>query len=112
MIRRMPAEGNIYIRNRIVILPICLAAAALFCGCSVNISFGTDNLVGDEYPNAASYKNGAFAYNAADISAVEVYWRSGEVNITESLGAELNVRESGGEGRINVVTSSGDPGIK
>lgn len=97
MIRRMPAEGKIYMKNRVVILPLCLAAAALFCGCSVNISFGTDNLVGEEYPDAASYKTGAFAYNAADISAVEVYWRSGEVNITESPGAELNVRESGGE---------------
>lgn len=41
MIRRMPAEGNIYIKNRIVILPICLSAAA---GVSVAATSGNVTL--------------------------------------------------------------------
>lgn len=56
-----------------------------------------DTLTGETYPNAEKYQTGAFTYNVADIKAVEVYWRSGEVEITESGDSELHVKESGGE---------------
>jgi DUF4097 and DUF4098 domain-containing protein YvlB len=70
----------------------------MLSGCQVHISVGTnDNLTGEDYPNAEKYQTGAFSYNAGDIKTVEVYWRSGEVEITESDNAKLHVRESGGE---------------
>lgn len=69
--------------------------ALMLSGCRVNLPFGTDFLSGETYPNAEAYQTGAFTYRADDISAVEVYWRSGDVEITESGDSELQVRESG-----------------
>lgn len=81
----------------IAVLLLC-ALAVMLSGCRVNISIGTkDTLTGEVYPNAEKYQTGAFIYNAADIKAVEVYWRSGEVEITESGNSELHVKESGDE---------------
>ena len=79
--------------------PLLLCAfAVMLSGCQVRISVGTnDNLTGEDYPNAEKYQTGAFTYNAADIKAVEIYWRSGEVEITESDEAKLHGKESGGE---------------
>lgn len=77
---------------------LCSLTAAMLFGCRVNISVGTnDTLTCETYPNAEKYKIGAFTYNAADIKAVEVYWRSGEVEIVESDDSELHVKESGSE---------------
>ncbi len=82
---------------RIALLLIC-AFAVMLPGCQVHISVGAnDNLTGEDYPNAEKYQTDAFTYNADDIKAVEVYWRSGEVEITESDDAKLHVKESGGE---------------
>lgn len=39
----------------------------------------------------------SFTYLANEIKAVEVYWRSGEVEIIESNNAELSAKESGNE---------------
>ena len=79
-------------------LLLCSLVIAMLSGCRVNISIGTnDILTGETYPDAEQYQAGAFTYNTADIKAVEVYWRSGEVEITESDNPELHVRESGGE---------------
>ena len=62
------------------------------------ISVGTnDNLTDESYPDAEKYQTGAFTYPANEIKAVEVYWRSGKVEITESDNAELCVKESGSE---------------
>jgi DUF4097 and DUF4098 domain-containing protein YvlB len=81
----------------IAFLLICVFAVML-SGCQVHISVGVnDNLTGEDYSNAEKYQTGAFTYNADDIKAVEVYWRSGEVEITESDDAKLHVKESGGE---------------
>lgn len=41
MIRRMPAEGKVYMKNRVGILPLCLAAAA---GVSVAATSGNVTL--------------------------------------------------------------------
>ena len=83
--------------SRIALLLIC-AFAVMLSGCQIPISIGAnDNLTGEDYPNAEKYQTGAFTYNADDIKAVEVYWRSGEVEITESEDAKLHVKESGGE---------------
>ncbi len=82
----------------IILLILCAFVAVPLSGCRVNISIGTnDTLTGETYPNAEKYQTGAFTYNAADIKAVEVYWRSGEVEITESGDPELHAKESGGE---------------
>lgn len=79
-------------------LLLCVCAVLLPSGCRVHISVGTnDNLTGESYPDAEKYQTGAFTYHADEIKAVEVYWRSGEVEITESDSAELSVKESGGE---------------
>lgn len=79
-------------------LLVCSLAVAMLSGCRINISIGTnDTLTGETYPNAGKYQTGAFTYNTADIKAVEVYWRSGEVEITESGNSELHVKESGGK---------------
>lgn len=74
------------------------ALTIMLSGCRANISSGTnDTLTGETYPNAEKYQTGAFTYNAADIKAVEIYWRSGKVEITESDNSELHVKESGDE---------------
>lgn len=83
--------------SSIAVVLLC-ALAVILSGCRVNISVGTnDTLTGETYPDAEKYQTGAFTYNVADIKAVEVYWRSGEVEITESDNSELHVKESGGE---------------
>lgn len=83
--------------SSIGVLLLC-ALTVMLSGCRVNISIGTnDTLTGETYPDAEKYQTGAFTYDAADITAVEVYWRSGEVEITESGNSELHVKESGGE---------------
>ena len=83
--------------SRIALLLIC-AFAVMLSGCQIPISIGAnDNLTGEDYPNAEKYQTGAFTYNADDIKAVEVYWRSGEVETMESEDAKLHVKESGGE---------------
>ncbi len=89
---------NKRILNKAILL-LCALMAALLSGCHIgNISLGIgDYITGEEYPNAENYQTGAFTYNADVIKAVEVYWRSGEVEITEPDASEFHVRESGGE---------------
>lgn len=73
-----------------------LIYAALLSGCHTGVPAETaDHLIGEEYPNAGKYRAGAFTYSADEVKAVEVYWRSGEVDIRESDGASLRVTESG-----------------
>lgn len=84
------------IRNTVALL-LCVFAV-LLTGCQVHISVGTkDTLTGESYTDAEKYQTGAFTYLANEIKAVEVYWRSGKVEIIESDNAELSVQESGSE---------------
>ncbi len=71
----------------------------LLSGCSIpKASVGVgDSITGEVYPNADQYKTGAFTYLADTISEIEVYWRSGEVEIIESDHPSLSVSESGEE---------------
>ncbi len=79
-------------------LLLCSLVITILSGWRVNISIGTnDTLTSETYPDAEKYQIGSFTYNAAGIKAVEVYWRSGEVEITESDNSELHIKESGGE---------------
>ena len=79
-------------------LLLCSLVITILSGCRVNISIGTnDTLTSETYPDAEKYQISSFTYNAAGIKAVEVYWRSGEVEITESDNSELHIKESGGE---------------
>lgn len=86
-------------RQRILaILPTITLLAVLLSGCRLNISIGIDDyLTADSYPNAESYQTGAFTYEADQVKRIEIYWRSGEVEIVESDRVEFSVRESGGE---------------
>ena len=78
-----------------LLLCVCVM---LMSGCQIHISVGTtDYLTGESYPDAEKYQTGVFTYLANEIKAVEVYWRSGEVEIIESDNAELSVNESGNE---------------
>lgn len=88
---------NKRILNKAILL-LCALMAALLSGCHIgNVSLGIgDYITGEEYPNAENYQTGTFTYNADEIKAVEVYWRSGEVEITEPDASELHVRESQG----------------
>ena len=77
--------------------------AVLLSGCQVHISIGTnDTLLSESYPNAEKYQAGACAYPANAIKAVEVYWRSGEIEIIESDNAELSVKESAARCRMTL----------
>lgn len=75
---------------------LCTSVAALLSGCHTGVPAETaDHLIGEEYPDAGKYRAGTFTYSADEVKAVEVYWRSGEVDIRESDGASLRVTESG-----------------
>ena len=81
-----------------VMLIICVFAMIVLPGCRFNISVGDSGYItGEEYPDPDKYKTGAFEYYADEITAVEVYWRCGEVKIVESENAQLSVFESGSE---------------
>lgn len=85
--------------NKLFIMLLALSlTAVLLSGCEFHATFGIGNYVtGESYPNAEAYQTGAFTYEADTVKSVEIYWRSGEVEIVESDSAELSVRESGGE---------------
>ena len=71
---------------------LCTSVAALLSGCHTGVPAETaDHLIGEEYPDAGKYRAGTFTYSADEVNAVEVYWRSGEVDIRESDGASLRV---------------------
>ena len=40
----------------------------------------------ETYENAESYQTGDFSGNADEVQTLAVYWRSGEIKITESEG--------------------------
>ena len=85
--------------NKLITLLLVLTLAAiLFSGCELHISFGIGGYVtGESYSNAEAYQTGAFTYEADEVKSIEIYWRSGEVELIESDEAELSARESGGE---------------
>lgn len=85
--------------NKLITLLLVLTLAAiLFSGCELHISFGIGSYVtGESYSNAEAYQTGAFTYEADEVKSIEIYWRSGEVELIESDEAELSARESGGE---------------
>ena len=85
-------------RKKLTAILLTFSLAALLSGCRFQTSFGIGSFVsGDSYPNADSYQTGAFTYRADEITAAEIYWRCGEVEIIESDADKLRVFESGGE---------------
>ena len=82
----------------LAMLAALAVTAGMPSGCGLRPSFGIGSFVtGESYPNEAAYQTGAFTYQAEDVQSVEIYWRSGRVELVESDKAELSVRESGGE---------------
>ena len=56
------------------------------CGCGI--------ARGSTYPNANKYAVGSFTYDAVRVSAVEINWTSGRVELLESDSAQLSVTET------------------
>ncbi len=86
-------------RNNVAILLAIILTAILLSGCQVNkLSLGIGNFItGEVYPDAETYQTGTLTYDANQVNAVEVYWRSGQIQIVESDAPSLTVRESGGK---------------
>ena len=85
-------------KKTLTMLAALALTAGVLSGCGLRPSFGIGSFVtGESYPNGAAYQTGAFTYEADDVQSVEIYWRSGRVELVESDKAELSVRESGGE---------------
>lgn len=77
---------------------IALAFALLMTmtGCaSSNFSQGTSGGVsGGVYANADNYNIGDFTYDASQVTALNIYWLSGSVELVQSDGATLTVSET------------------
>ena len=75
----------------LLFLMLCLT------GCSMEgVPFANWDLYHSEtYENAESYQTGDFSGNADEVQTLAVYWRSGEIKITESEGDSIEIRESG-----------------
>ena len=52
-------------------------------------------IFGVAYPDADKYTAGDFSYKAADLSALEINWRFGQIELVESAADTLRVSESG-----------------
>ncbi len=77
-------------------LLLCAVAMLLLPGCWADLAIGVNGvLTAETYPDAEKYQVGPVTYRAEAVKAIEVYWRSGEVEITESDDAELSCEESG-----------------
>lgn len=82
--------------KRTAVLLLSCTLAALLSGCQGSASPGNgDFLVGESYPDAEKYQTGAFTYDGDGVRLVEVYWRSGGVEIVQCDEGKLAVRESG-----------------
>lgn len=81
---------------KLIILLALVLASALLTGCRFPSALGAGGwITGESYPHAEGYQTGSFSYCADAVTAVEIDWRSGAVEIVESDRAELRVRESG-----------------
>ena len=56
---------------------------------------GCNNMTVETYENAEEFRAGNFSCEAADIKAIEIYWRSGKVNIEDTDEKPVSVSESG-----------------
>ena len=82
--------------RKILLLLTLILALALLTGCRFSFALGPGSWIsGESYPHAEAYRTGSFSCSADAVTAVEIDWRSGAVEIVESDRAELNVRESG-----------------
>ena len=82
--------------RKILLLLTLILALALLTGCRFSSALGLGSwITGESYPHAESYRTGSFSCSADAVTAVEIDWRSGAVEIVESDRAELSVRESG-----------------
>lgn len=75
----------------IALLLVCLTG----CGMQVFPFSSGNNITVDTYENAEKYDAGDFTYSAADVDAIEISWRSGNVELVESGKDTLSVSESG-----------------
>lgn len=75
---------------------LCALVMLMLSGCQAEqITWTGDKLKSDTYPDAEKYQTGALTYRADEVHAIEVHWRSGEVEIIESDSGELHGSESG-----------------
>ena len=89
---------NLNIKKTIGASILLFAMTLTMSSCQVKTSLATNDVItGEEYPDAEKYQTGAFTYDPDNVNEVEIYWRSGEVEITESEDSMLCVEESGSE---------------
>ncbi|MGN1019046.1 MAG: DUF4097 family beta strand repeat-containing protein [Aristaeellaceae bacterium] len=78
-----------------MLLALCVGLLGL-TGCQLQLSLGADSWITEDcYPHAESYQAGSFTCRAQDVARVEIDWRCGEVELVQTDGEELQVRESG-----------------
>lgn len=82
-------------RRASVLLAIVLLL--LLAGCGNNSVQIFNDIKGEPYANSNLYTAGNFTYSAADIDAIELCWRVGEIELVESDNDTLSVTESGDE---------------
>ena len=86
------------IKKTIGVSILLFAMILSMSSCQVKTSLATNDVItGEEYPDAEKYQTGAFTYDPDNVNEVVIYWRSGEVEITESEDSMLCVEESGNE---------------
>ncbi len=77
-------------KNRLRLAAASLLAAAMLVlgGCTSNFRFET-------YENPEKYQTGSFEYEAADVTAIEIDWVAGSIELIHSSEKSLSVSESG-----------------
>lgn len=69
-------------------LPVLLLSSCSFSGL-------TSTVLSGYYDDADDYRVGAFTYSADEVESVEIEWYCGSVELTQTEGETLQVRESG-----------------
>lgn len=73
----------------VMVIALLLAVLSLCSGCRINLR--------SRYKNANKYKAGDFEYNASEVSKAEINWINGSIEIRQTGGKVLSVREEGGK---------------
>lgn len=84
-------------KKYISITILAVAALLMISGCRLGPVQIYNDIKGEPYANADKYVAGNFTYSAADVDAIQLNWRVGDVELVESDNPTLSVTESGEE---------------
>lgn len=85
-------------KNKVnILLSVLIVTAFFVSGCDINgVYLGIGNFVTvEDYENAEEFKTGDVNCDADSVKSVEIYWRSGQVEIQENDEPYVTVTESG-----------------